>query len=300
MRNIFFILFFYCLVTFSQSINDYRAINTGNWTNIAVWEIYDGTSWISATSYPGQLTVTNDVIIGNDVTISINSNITGNINSVTVGDRAGGIDTLLITNTASLNTLQFTIAYDGLLNWNINKTFVLPANTSFGVESPNPDSSLILGVDYGIYVNPSACSASKILQIGTIKYATCNGGGGRDVIEFSEVNNKGGNLSVFPTITTPTPICSSTTIQLNANPGGTEISDTPLNYSWTVISPSGYSFSSNIENPIDTPVNPGTYTYQVVLTNASGLSSTANISVIVENCTKTIITNRGITYRVKN
>ena len=300
-QKIFYISFiFLSICSFGQSLNDYRTIATGNWTSTGIWERFNGTSWVSASTYPGQNgTTSNDVTIGNGVTVTINSSITGVINSVTLGDRLGGIDTILIGNTSSLNISSFTIAYDGLLNWTVNKTFSLPANTAFAVESPNPDSSLLLGRDHGIFENTSACSASKILKIGSTKYATCNGGGGNSVVTFNTVNNAGGNLSVFPSVDQNT-VCGNTTIQLTSNPGGTEISDTPLTYSWTATSPSGYSFSSNLENPSDTPITPGTYTYEVTLTNNSNLSSTGSVTVTVENCRKTIITNRRVTYRVKN
>jgi hypothetical protein len=285
---------------YSQSTNDYRTVASGNWTNVAIWEVYNGSAWVAATNYPGQAGNTaNDVTISNGVTVTINSAIPNSINSVTLGDRTGGIETLLIGNTSSLNVSQFTIAYDGLLNWTVNKTFSLPAGTAFAVQSPNPDPALQLGVDHGIFENTTACSASKILKIGSTKYATCNGGGGSSVVTFNTVNNEGGNLSVFPTAT-PDPACANQVLQLNANPGGTEVNDTPLTYNWTASAPSGYSFSSSLENPTDTPPNPGTYIYEVTVTNNSGLSSNGSVTVTVENCNKTIITNRRITFRVKN
>ncbi|TCP21321.1 hypothetical protein EV195_12012 [Tenacibaculum skagerrakense] len=298
-KILYIILFITTPFLYSQSTNDYRTVASGNWTNVAIWEVYNGSAWVAATNYPGQVAGANDVTIGNGVTVTINSNITGAINSVTLGDRTGGIDNLLISNTSSLNVNQFTIAYDGLLNWTVNKTFSLPAGTAFAVQSPNPDPSLQLGVDHGIFENTTACSASKILQIGSTKYATCNGGGGSSVVTFNTVNNEGGNLSVFPTAT-PDPACANQLLQLNANPGGTEVNDTPLTYNWTASAPSGYSFSSTIENPTDTPPTPGSYTYEVTVTNNSGLTSTGTVTVTVENCNKTIITNRRITFRVTN
>jgi hypothetical protein len=34
----------------------YRTVQSGNWTTLANWQQFDGTSWIAATSYPGQIT----------------------------------------------------------------------------------------------------------------------------------------------------------------------------------------------------------------------------------------------------
>ena len=33
----------------------YRSTQSGNWTTLANWQQYDGTSWVAATSYPGQV-----------------------------------------------------------------------------------------------------------------------------------------------------------------------------------------------------------------------------------------------------
>ncbi|MCD8453948.1 hypothetical protein LNJ08_06035 [Tenacibaculum finnmarkense genomovar ulcerans] len=102
--------------TFAQSLNDYKTISSGNWTTIAVWQRYNGTSWVAATYYPGN-GATNDVSIVNNNNILVGITIAGTINSVTIGDRTGtglaSIETLTITATAGLNTTNFTIAHDG-------------------------------------------------------------------------------------------------------------------------------------------------------------------------------------------
>ena len=38
----------------AQSSGDYRSIGNGNWNDPAKWETYDGSSWIGASTYPGQ------------------------------------------------------------------------------------------------------------------------------------------------------------------------------------------------------------------------------------------------------
>ena len=39
---------------FAQSANDYRSIASGNWNDATKWERYNGSSWASAVSYPGE------------------------------------------------------------------------------------------------------------------------------------------------------------------------------------------------------------------------------------------------------
>ena len=287
---------------YSQSTDDYRAVSSGNWTDSSIWEVFDGTGWILASNYPGEIAGTNDVTIGNGVTVTINSLITESINSVTLGDQTGGIDNLLITNDSYIETTSFTIAYDGFLDWggpsSGNHLIGFPAGTNFIVESPNPDTSLELGIDHGINEDHNSCSSSKAIEIDGTRYSTCSGGGGPGVISFDVLNDGGGNLTASPTAT-PSPSCANTSIQLSANPGGTE---TPSSYSWTAIAPTTYSFSSTLENPTDTPTVAGTYIYEVTIDNGDSppIETTATITVEVETCApKRIITNRRITYRVK-
>ncbi|MEE4000464.1 hypothetical protein V1T75_08935 [Tenacibaculum sp. FZY0031] len=281
---------------FSQSLNDYRTIASGNWTTTSIWEVYNGVAWIPATTYPGQVAGTNDVTISNGATVTINSAISNTINSVTIGDRTGTpvIETLSITGTSSINTLEFNIAYDGLLRWDANVSLSLTTNASFFIENSNPDG-LTLGTDHGIYINPAGCNVQKILYIGTTRYTNCNGGGPNPKpLTFNEANNNGGNLGVAPTSNTP--VCSGQTVNLFANPSGTDAGS--ASYTWTVTSsPVAYTFSSTNENPTDSPTIVGTYIYEVTATSGA-ISNTNTVSVEIISCNKRIITNRRITYRV--
>ena len=85
LQTLFFFLFTGVVSTsFSQSLNDYRTITSGNWTTISIWEVYNGVTWVPATTYPGQVAGTNDVTISNGATVTINSTISNTINSVTI------------------------------------------------------------------------------------------------------------------------------------------------------------------------------------------------------------------------
>ena len=294
------LFFFALLISFnsiSQTINDYRSIASGNWTTVAIWEVYNGTSWVAATNYPGQVAGANDVTISNGNTVTLNSTITNSINSVTIGDKTGGVETLSITGTSSINTLEFNIAYDGLLRWDANVTFSLPNNASFFIESPNPNG-LTLGTDHGVYINPTGCNVNKKLVIGTTIYTNCNGGGPNPKpLTFEEANNNGGNLGVAPSSNSP--VCLGNTVNLTANPSGEDYTSNPggATFSWSIISPIGNPYSSTLENPTDTPSSTGSYTYQVTIT-LGGKSNTNTVVVTVNNCNRKVITNRRITYRV--
>lgn len=260
----FLVFLFLFTKLLSQSVNDYRSINSGNWTTVTNWEIFNGTTWIPATTYPGQTTGTNDVSIEGGVTITLSSTIPNSFNSLTVGDSIGGTDTLEISNTSSLNTLSVTIATGGFATWTSNVTLFLPAGAAFIVESGGLDTA-------------RPCSAAKRIQIGTIVYSTCNGGAGADS-SFSDINDAGGSLNVSPTSNAP--ICVGEILNLFANPSGTGSTDPSVTYSWSASGPSGYTFSSSIENPTITGLISGSYVYTVTIT-LGAIFNTNSVNVIV-------------------
>lgn len=55
----------------SQEINAYRTINSGNFSNVNIWEVYDGSLWQPAISKPG---ATNDIYINQTHLLTLNTN----------------------------------------------------------------------------------------------------------------------------------------------------------------------------------------------------------------------------------
>ena len=41
-------------ISFYLSAQDYQSISNGNWNDPTKWETYNGSTWVSATTYPGQ------------------------------------------------------------------------------------------------------------------------------------------------------------------------------------------------------------------------------------------------------
>ncbi len=66
-----FALIGFCLSGFSQTAGDYRTSTNGNWDN-NIWQRYNGSSWVAATTYPGESTGTGTVTIRHAVTFSVN------------------------------------------------------------------------------------------------------------------------------------------------------------------------------------------------------------------------------------
>jgi hypothetical protein len=61
------------LTVFTQSAGDYRSIGNGNWNDHTKWETFDGSNWVSASSYPGQYPGTGvvTVINGTEIILTI-------------------------------------------------------------------------------------------------------------------------------------------------------------------------------------------------------------------------------------
>ena len=62
------ILFSYTI--FAQSSGDYRSIANGNWNDATKWEIYNGSNWIAASTYPGQHPGTSNVTIMTEIKLT--------------------------------------------------------------------------------------------------------------------------------------------------------------------------------------------------------------------------------------
>jgi hypothetical protein len=59
----------------AQSAGDYRSVSSGNWNDATKWETYNGSSWVSATSYPGQNAGTGTVTIMHETEIKITASV---------------------------------------------------------------------------------------------------------------------------------------------------------------------------------------------------------------------------------
>ena len=83
-----FILSIDCLNTgsaitvFAQSSGDYRSIGNGNWNDPTKWETYNGSSWVTTSTYPGQNPGTGAVTITNETEIKLTATVPNPISSL--------------------------------------------------------------------------------------------------------------------------------------------------------------------------------------------------------------------------
>ena len=264
---------------YGQSAGDYRSVNPGGpWTTLSSWEYYNGSSWIAATTYPGQNpTGTGEVTIqaGHNITIGTAGINTGTIGSITIngnltltGTNTGGNGTDYIFNTQliSVTPLLGTITF-------INKVdLMLPSNAVLYVTSdttPNPDYFGLIG----------DCNHNQDIHIGTSVYAYCNGGG-TTALTFDEVMAGDGTLNAIPNSNTP--VCEGSQINLSGTYSGTF--GTAVTYSWTIVAPGGGNSSSTLQNPTIPNAIVGTYTATLTCTTTYSGNTYNNyeaISIVV-------------------
>ena len=68
----------------AQSAGDYRSIGNGNWNDATKWERYNGSNWVSTTTYPGQNSGTGLVTITNETEIIITATVPNPVSSLFV------------------------------------------------------------------------------------------------------------------------------------------------------------------------------------------------------------------------
>ena len=227
-----FLFFSVCLICvenlFSQAAGDYISVANGNWSNIATWERYNGTTYVAATDYPGQNTGTGEVIIAAGHAVTLNVSPANSIGGLTI-DAGGGTTSLTISNTFILNVTGAVFinqATGGAATKSIvmnGATAQLNAASLAILPSNNINKTAFLQFNGGI-VNISgdvAMAATAPLHQRTL--ITFPGGGTLNVdgnLTGGTISNVAGTTTINATSLTPVDLTMNniaTILQLNAN-----------------------------------------------------------------------------------
>ena len=125
--------------SYAQNEGDYRSAGNGNWTDISIWETYDGTSWRGSEIYPG----------ANDGVISILPENNVNLNSHLTLDELNVEGSLTVCNDVVM-TLAGDITVNGIMS--VDGALLCGTNTVHGVGAffLSTESTLQIGSTEGI------------------------------------------------------------------------------------------------------------------------------------------------------
>ncbi len=276
-------------VVFGQTVGDYRSnVNTtGTWDNSSSWEYYNGSSWVPATNYPGQIAGTYAILIqvGDFITMGVPGITTQTMGTLTIngslvltGIGTGSIGTNFVFNTQTIivTPLLGTIKFIDKVNLKLPTNATLQVTTD---TTPDPDYFGLIG----------DCNHNQDIYIGTNVYAYCNGGGTTG-LTFIEVMNGGGTLNAIASSNIP---CVGDTINLFGNYTG--VQGATIAYSWSITNPSGGITTTTTRNPTVSNAVSGTYTATLTCSttyNGNPYSNTETIYVIVNS--KPAITTQPI------
>lgn len=187
---IFIALFFN--ISFSQVLNDYRAVTSGNWSSAANWQRYNGTTWVSSgvPSSGGSETIT--IPFGTTITLDLNTNLDQLVIAGTLTLPAG--DSLNIVNGTGTD-LTLTGTVNGAGNIFINSGALL--DMQGGTMSGTGITTVPLGGTLNIS-NSTVTIDRVINNNGTINWTsgTINGSGTFNNNNiFNDVTTFGGSFS---------------------------------------------------------------------------------------------------------
>ncbi|MEI6766403.1 MAG: T9SS type A sorting domain-containing protein [Bacteroidota bacterium] len=248
--------------THAQIAGDYRSAGTGNWTTLASWQRYNGSSWLTPTAgqgYPGQYSGTGSVLVSAGHTITI-----GN-----TGISTQPMTKVTVANTA---TLYLNGGTSSIVTFYLNTPTIL-VNSTTGTIYFNNKVSLKLPVNGIVYVGlgglTGTCNNNVAIWIGTVDFANCSGAPG-NIFTFAQLMaaGAGGTLGAVPAATAPD--CAGGTIGLTGNFTGA-IGAAPT-YHWDVTAPGGAVTGYNTQN-VSIPSAAGG-TWMATLTVSTNLNGT--------------------------
>ncbi|MCI9844387.1 T9SS sorting signal type C domain-containing protein [Flavobacterium pectinovorum] len=284
---LFFTVFLFGSTVFGQTTGDYRSLGNGPWTNTGSWQYYNGTSWVGASTYPGQNAGTGAVLIQANHTISIG---TAGITTQTMGT---------VTISGKLTLTGIGTNQGTVFSISTSKLVVTPGLSPTATILFEQKASLVLNsnaelqVSTGGLTTVNGCDANQEIKIGSTKISSCTGNP-----KFSDTMASGGynaNCTTFSltgvTVGANQCVTSATAlITVNSTPAGLPVGNYTVTYfrndpwainltaSMTVTTAGTGTFTAT---GLTNPGNPGT---TISVTNlASGSCSNAINSNNVSN-----------------
>ncbi|MGM5470095.1 HYR domain-containing protein, partial [Flavobacteriaceae bacterium LMO-SS05] len=181
-----------------NSTGDFQSAGSGNWTSVTSWQTWNGSAWVAATTYPGQVAPPPSpaVKIQSGHTITVATNLTTQaLGTVTVNGN------LTLSPSPSPNTINLDTA---ILNID-GAGAVLNFTGSKARLNLVPTNAVLTLLNSGT-ISASPCNNNNEIYINSRLYAAC-AGGGSGVYTFGEVVTGGGTVNAFIDQADPITIC---------------------------------------------------------------------------------------------
>ncbi|MBP1677809.1 MAG: hypothetical protein H6Q20_2368, partial [Bacteroidetes bacterium] len=239
----------------AQNVGDFRSFTSAAWKTASTWQVYNGTAWVSTSTYPGKNAGNYQVTILANHTVSINGQgiSTLSMGGLTIlGKLKLDGNTTGSTSNYSINSSYVEVVTGGSVELNNKANLKLPSNAVISVSEP------------GLAGN---CNGSQHIYIGNVIYASC-GITSATAFTFQQLMASGSSLKAV--ISSPSSVCVNDITQLTG--GYVGLIDSDVTYSWSYAGPGMVSFSPDFssQNPqIETSV-PGIYTISLTVSTTRG------------------------------
>ncbi len=78
-----------CSTVRAQTVGDYRSVASGTWSSLGTWQYFNGSAWVAATNYPGQISaILNTVTLQSPFVVTLNVNPSFQMERLTVNSGA--------------------------------------------------------------------------------------------------------------------------------------------------------------------------------------------------------------------
>ncbi|ROI09102.1 hypothetical protein EGI11_06735 [Chryseobacterium sp. H3056] len=285
----------------TPQIGDFRSKATGNWTDPAIWQIYNGSIWEDTiTEYPGKGTTsitpaTYSASISPSTIVSVAGNQVyyfGNLYVLAdqIPSTSGGTATygrLYLSSLSSLSLLgnnQDLIVLGGIVRFSPNSTLKLKKGAT--IELKYKDSPNCLG---GINLLQPVNSDTNILQKivfvdGASENVYATSYSSSPEYKFSELNCGGGSLNAALSAST-NPVCANRSITLSSAFNGfisTADALVPKTYVWTSVNGSTTTtYTDTTANLNVTLTTPGTHVFKVEVSYLSTMGFQVSADQII-------------------
>ncbi len=159
-----------------EAASQYRTVAAGTWTDPSIWEVYNGTAWIAATEYPGQLQTTCPgtlVSIRNGHTITLASDITySNIDVLQGGSLVVQQNVVLTITVNSIINIYGTIFMNSTAQVNGAGSYYLAPGASMHVGSSQGINISSMAGNIQVTGNRTYASGASYVYFGTSNQVT--------------------------------------------------------------------------------------------------------------------------------